>query len=62
MLEDLGTHHLKGVTEPMPVFRLLGPREAYSDEGTAVPALAPFLVGRNEEVGLLRRHWERGSL
>jgi class 3 adenylate cyclase/tetratricopeptide (TPR) repeat protein len=60
-LEDLGTHHLKGVTEPMPVFRLLGPREVYSDEVTAVPAPVPFLVGRNEEIGLRRRRWEQSK-
>jgi hypothetical protein len=60
-LEAWGTHHLKGVTEPMPVWRVLGPLEAYSDEVAAVPAPGRFLVGRTEEVGLLRRRWEQSK-
>jgi class 3 adenylate cyclase/predicted ATPase len=59
-LEDRGTHALKGVTEPMQVFRVLGPiEEAYHDEDE-VPALGvPTLVGRDEEIGLLRRRWDQ---
>ena len=58
-LEDLGRHALKGVTEPMPVFRVCGPLEAQADQ----PAVAgvPFLVGRDEELGLLRRRWEQAK-
>ena len=56
-LEDLGRHALKGVTEPMPVFRVRGPLEAPADEPTV--AGVPFLVGRDEELGLLRRRWEQ---
>ena len=58
-LEDLGRHALKGVTEPMPVFRVLRPLEAQADQ----PAVAgvPFLVGRDEELGLLRRRWEQAK-
>ena len=52
-LEDLGRHALKGVTEPMQVFRVLRPLEAQADEPTV--AGVPFLVGRDEELGLLRR-------
>lgn len=60
-LAELGTHHLKGVTEPMPVYHVLGPLEGYSDEVTAVPIPVPFLVGRDEEVGLLWRRWEQSK-
>ena len=58
-LDDLGPYELKGVTEPMPVFRVLRPLEAQADE----PAVAgvPFLVGRDEELGLLRRCWEQAK-
>jgi class 3 adenylate cyclase/predicted ATPase len=58
-LEDLGRHALKGVTEPMPVFRVCGPLETQADE----PAVAgvPFLVGRDEELGLLRRRWAQAK-
>jgi len=48
-LEDLGPQRLKGVAEPMQVFRVLGPMEMHEDETTAVGV--SFLVGRDEEVG-----------
>jgi predicted ATPase len=58
-LEDLGTHALKGVAEPMPVYRVLRPIETHHDE-EETPALGvPMLVGRDEEIGLLRRRWEQ---
>jgi class 3 adenylate cyclase/predicted ATPase len=57
-LEDLGAHALKGVAEPMPIYRVLHPIEAYHEE--EAPALGvPMLVGRDEEIGLLRRRWEQ---
>jgi class 3 adenylate cyclase/predicted ATPase len=58
-LEDLGLHELKGVAEPMPLFRVLGPLEAHEDE--AVVAGVSFLVGRDEEVGLLLRRWKQSK-
>jgi class 3 adenylate cyclase len=59
VLADLGPHALKGVTEPMQVFRVLRPLEVETDE----PAVAgvPFLVGRDEELGLLRRCWAQAK-
>lgn len=59
LLEDLGTHALKGVTEPMPVFQVLGVPDSADEEATATPGSAVFLVGRDEELGLLRRRWEQ---
>ena len=57
-LEDLGTQALKGVAEPMPVYRVLRPIETHHDEEE--PALGvPMLVGRDEEIGLLRRRWDQ---
>jgi class 3 adenylate cyclase len=58
-LEDLGPHELKGVTEPMAVFRVLGPSEMRRDEDESVPNSGVVLVGRDEEIGLLRRRWEQ---
>ncbi len=58
-LEDLGPHALKGVAEPMPVFRVLRPLEAHAD--APVAAGVPFLVGRDEELGLLRRRWAQAK-
>jgi tetratricopeptide (TPR) repeat protein len=54
-LEDLGPHALKGVAEPMPVFRVLTPMAGHDDEPVA--AGLPFLVGQDEELGLLARRW-----
>jgi hypothetical protein len=58
-LDDLGPRELKGVAEPMPVFRVLGAVAGYEDE-TPVAGV-PFLVGRDEELGLLRRRWEQAK-
>jgi len=58
-LEDLGRHALKGVAEPMQVFRVCGPLEEHADE--PVTAGVPFLVGRDEELGLLRRRWAQAK-
>jgi predicted ATPase len=60
-LEDVGVHQLKGVAEPMPVLRVLGPGEPASDEAEPAPARLPFLVGREEELGLLLRRWEQSK-
>jgi class 3 adenylate cyclase len=60
-LEDVGVHQLKGVAEPMPVFCVLGPGEPASDEAEPAPARLPFLVGREEELGLLLRRWEQSK-
>jgi class 3 adenylate cyclase/predicted ATPase len=57
VLEALGPTALKGVAEPMPVYRVLGPAEAREVDPMA--ARAPFVVGRGEELGLLRRLWEQ---
>ena len=60
-LETLGTHPLKGVTEPMPVFQVLGLPDTADEEEAATPGSAVFLVGRGEELGLLRRRWEQSK-
>ena len=60
-LETLGTHPLKGVTEPMQVFQVLGLPDTADDEEAATPGTAVFLVGRDEELGLLRRRWEQSK-
>jgi class 3 adenylate cyclase/predicted ATPase len=56
-LEALGPTTLKGVAEPMSVYRVRGLAEA--DEAEPRPVSAPIVVGRGEEVGLLRRLWEQ---
>ncbi len=59
-LDDLGPYELKGVTEPMHVFRVLRPLETQADQPAV--AGAPFLVGRDEELGLLRRCWAQAKV
>jgi class 3 adenylate cyclase/predicted ATPase len=56
-LEALGPTTLKGVAEPMSIYRVRGLAEA--DDAEPRPVSAPFVVGRGEEVGLLRRLWEQ---
>src|SRR5215510_2292247 len=60
-LEELGTPQLKGVTEPLAVARVRGLRETQSAEEDTTRSSVPFLVGRDEEVGLLRRRWEQSK-
>ena len=60
-LEDLGTHALHGVAEPMAVSRVRGLLATPSRDEEFVTAGVPLLVGRDEEVGLLRRRWEQSK-
>jgi class 3 adenylate cyclase/tetratricopeptide (TPR) repeat protein len=60
-LEELGTPPLKGVTEPLASARVLGLREIQSAEEDTPLAGVPFLVGRDEEVGLLWRRWQQSK-
>jgi class 3 adenylate cyclase len=55
----LETHTLKGVSQPIVVYQVLEASAAQSRfEATVTAGLTP-LVGREEEVGLLRRRWEQ---
>ena len=60
-LDDLGTHTLHGVTEPLAVSRVRGPLATPSHDEEFVTAVVPMLVGREEESGLLRRRWEQSK-
>ena len=58
----LGAHSLKGISEPVHLFRVVGPRaiesrfEASRSEGALTP-----LVGREEEMALLLRRWRQAE-
>jgi tetratricopeptide (TPR) repeat protein len=54
--EDLGAHALKGVSEPVMLYRIVRASGAGRRGGARV--LTP-LVGREEELDLLSRRWER---
>ena len=60
-LEDLGTHTLHGVAEPMAVSRVRGLLATSNHDEEFVTAGVPLLVGREEESGLLRRRWEQSK-
>ncbi|MFL5268892.1 MAG: AAA family ATPase, partial [Stellaceae bacterium] len=58
---DLGAVEVKGITEPVPAWRVLRARVVASRfEALRGPALAP-LVGRDEEIDLLLRRWARAK-
>ena len=54
--EDRGSHELKGVPEPVTLFRLV--RASGGGRRSGQRHLTPF-VGRDEEIALLMRRWER---
>jgi hypothetical protein len=54
--EERGTHTLKGVPEPTALFRLV--RASGGGRRSGVRQLTPF-VGREEEMAMLMRRWER---
>jgi hypothetical protein len=54
--EDRGQHELKGLSAPMTLFRVV--RASGGGRRGGARALTP-LVGREEELGLLTRRWER---
>src|SRR5262249_37503793 len=59
--QDLGPHMLKGVSSPVPAYRVLGESGARGRlEVAATRGLTP-LVGRDEEVSLLLKCWERAK-
>ncbi|HEX9844226.1 MAG TPA: AAA family ATPase, partial [bacterium] len=60
-LEDLGTHTLHGVAEPLAVSRVCGLLATPSHDEEFVTATVPLLVGREEESGLLRRRWDQSK-
>ena len=59
--QALGLPALKGVTTPLALYRVVREGEAQSRfEGAVSAGLTP-LVGREEELGLLRRRWEQAK-
>src|SRR5439155_1905809 len=58
---DRGPQELKGVSTPVPVYRVLRESEAQSRFEVAVRTGLTPLVGRDEELGLLRRRWEQAK-
>ena len=59
--DDLGPQRLKGVSEPMTVYRVTGVSEAPSRFEAAVARGLMPLVGREEEIGLLMKRWQQAG-
>jgi class 3 adenylate cyclase/predicted ATPase len=58
-LEDLGPQELKGVTEPVPVYRVIAAKNTASRfEAAHTGSLTP-LVGRSSELSLLLDRWRK---
>ncbi len=57
--QDLGPRSLKGISTPLPLYRIERESAVQSRFEAAVRTGLTPLVGREEELGLLRRHWER---
>ncbi|HEV8716507.1 MAG TPA: tetratricopeptide repeat protein [Candidatus Binatia bacterium] len=55
--QDCGPQELKGVSTPVPVYRVLRESEVHSRFEVAVRTGLTPLVGRDHEVGLLRERW-----
>ena len=61
VVEERGAHQLKGIGEPVELYRIVGLSGARNRlAASAVHGLTPF-VGRADEMGLLWNCWERAS-
>src|SRR5262249_24060964 len=59
--ESLGEHALRGVSQPLNIYRVLGASGVHSRlEVAQTQGLTP-LVGREQEVGLLLERWEQAK-
>ena len=62
VLEELGLHDLKGVSEPMMLYSVIGPRDSeHDDHDGMLSGGFDALVGRDEEIGLLLRRWDQSK-
>ena len=59
--QEMGVHFLKGVTTPLPVYRILSESGVQSRLEAVVPSRLTPLVGREEEVALLHQRWEQAK-
>src|SRR5262249_18672197 len=58
---DSGLHEVKGISTPLPVYRVLGESDTRSRFEVAVRTGLTPLVGRDEELGLLRKRWKQAK-
>ena len=54
----MGVHSLKGIAEPMELFKVIGEQENRGRVGVVVTTGQTEMVGREQEIGLLLDRWE----
>ena len=59
--QALGAQHLKGVSQPLMVYRVLHASTAQTRLDIATPRGLTPLVGREEEVALVQRRWDQAK-
>src|SRR5713226_8962021 len=59
--QDLGPQPVTGLTTPLAVYQVLGESPAQSRFEAALPAGLTTLLGREEELALLRRRWRQAQ-
>lgn len=59
--EDLGPQSIKGISEPVAAFRVLGERQGLSRFEAIRRSQHSTLVGRGQEVGLLLDRWQQAK-
>jgi tetratricopeptide (TPR) repeat protein len=59
--QPLGAPALKGLTQPLQVYRVLHESGAQTRLDVATPRGLPPLIGRDEEVALLQRRWDQAT-
>jgi len=57
--ESMGTHELKGISQPMELFRVMEESGAQTRFDVAASSQLTPLVGRDQEIGLLLDRWEQ---
>jgi predicted ATPase/class 3 adenylate cyclase len=61
LCENLGNQELKGIAEPVQIYRVVGESSAQSRLDAAGDIALTPLVGREEELRLLLRHWQEAQ-
>lgn len=59
--ETLGTHKIRGASEPLEVFRVTGESEVRHRLDLLSPTDLTPLIGRNTELSILRERWEQAA-
>lgn len=59
IFQDMGEHTLKGISQPMKIYRVLGKRDEANRLQTVTQAKRSPLMGRGREAAMLMTRWEQ---